>query len=47
MRQALGNDLGAVVLAVERLGIDAIVDERGEHGARNRGGVPAAGVKAC
>ena len=45
--QALGNDLGAVVFAVERLRIDAIVHQRSEHRARHRGRVPAARVEFC
>lgn len=44
--QAFGDNLRAFVLAVERLGIHMIVDQRCEHGARDRGRVPAAGVKA-
>ena len=46
MDEAFGNDLGAFVFAVERLRVDVVVDERGEHGAGNRGRVPAAGVEA-
>ena len=38
--EALGNDFGAIVFAVEGLGIDLVVDQRGEHRARNGGVVP-------
>ena len=44
--QAFGNDLGAVVFTVERLRINVIVDQRGKHGAWNRGRIPAASVEA-
>jgi hypothetical protein len=38
---------GAVVFAVERLGVDVVVDQRGEHGAGNGGRVPAGVLKAA
>src|SRR5665213_4342127 len=38
--ETFGDLVGAVVLAVERLRVDAIVDEAGEYGAGDGGGVP-------
>ncbi len=46
VHQALGNDLGAIVFAIKRLGINMIVDERGKHGAGNRCRVPAAACRS-
>ena len=46
MCKAFGDDLGAVVFAVERLGIDVVVDQRSEHGAGNRRRVPATCAEA-
>ena len=40
--QALGNDVRPVVLAVQRLGIHAVVDERREHGAGHGRAIPGA-----
>jgi hypothetical protein len=40
--EALGNLVGAVVFAVERLGVDLVVDERGQDGARDGSGIPVA-----
>ena len=39
--EALGD--GTHVFAVERLGVDLVVDQRGEHGSGNGRGVPAFG----
>ena len=44
--QGFGDVLGAVVFAVEGLGVDLVVDEGGEDGAGNGGGVPARCVES-
>ena len=44
--EALGDVFRAVVFAVEGLGVDLVIDERGEHSAGNGGGVPAFGFVA-
>ena len=38
--EALGNDVGTVVLAVSRVGVDVVVDQGCEHGTGDGGAVP-------
>ena len=43
--ETLGDGFGAIVFAVERLGVDVVVDQRGEDGAGHGGRVPAGGFE--
>ena len=44
--QAVGNFVGPVVLAVQRLGVDAVVDQAGQHRSGDGGLVPGGGLVA-